>query len=214
MLASLLKNKEIVIRCLEMNKRYDAIPTDDEWRNIEDIANCLISIKTATEILSGVQYPTVNLALLFRAEIESSMCINENDSFIIIEFKETILRNLAKRFPIHETHVCGALLDPTLQNIKGVAEYLADKQQSPEEFLMYMIHKMIPFNIRNNEQVSKEADTHFNNKSCSLPGIKKLRLELAAKHKYFLLKIPFLLKLRNIYTYQNPSRILYNGGIK
>lgn len=52
-----------------MNKRYDAIPTDDEWRNIEDIANCLISIKTATEILSGVQYPTVNLALLFRSVI-------------------------------------------------------------------------------------------------------------------------------------------------
>jgi len=49
-----------------MNKRYDAIPTNNEWRNIEDIANCLTSIKTATEILSGVEYPTVNLALLFR----------------------------------------------------------------------------------------------------------------------------------------------------
>lgn len=49
-----------------MQKRYDAIPTDSEWKNIEDIANCLISIKTTTEILSGVEYPTVNLALLFR----------------------------------------------------------------------------------------------------------------------------------------------------
>jgi len=39
----------------------------DEWRNIENIANCLTSIKTATEILSGVEYPTVNLALLFRS---------------------------------------------------------------------------------------------------------------------------------------------------
>jgi len=43
-----------VIRCLEMNKRYDAIPTNNEWRNIEDITNCLTSIKTATEILSFI----------------------------------------------------------------------------------------------------------------------------------------------------------------
>lgn len=56
------------------------------------------------------------------------MRVNEDDSFIIKQFKETILQNLKKRFPIHETHVCGALLDLTLQNVKGVAEYLANKQ--------------------------------------------------------------------------------------
>lgn len=91
----------------------------------------------------------------FRAEIESNMCENEDDSFIIKQFKKTILyiyiQNLKKRFPIHEAHVCGALLDPTLQNVKGVAEYLADKQQSAEEFLVYMIHKMVPLNIRNKQ---------------------------------------------------------------
>lgn len=80
------------------------------------------------------------------------MRVNEDDSFIIKQFKETILQNLKKRFPIHETHVCGALLDPTLQNVKGVAEYLANKQQFPEEFLIYMIHKMVPLDIIN-EQV-------------------------------------------------------------
>lgn len=80
------------------------------------------------------------------------MYVNNNDSSIVKQLKETILQNMKKRFPIHETHVCGALLDPTLQNIRGVAEYLTDKQQSPEEFLMYMIHKMVPLNIRN-EQV-------------------------------------------------------------
>lgn len=49
-----------------MMRRYDAISTDNEWKEIEGIASCLISIKTATEILSGVEYPTTNLALLFR----------------------------------------------------------------------------------------------------------------------------------------------------
>jgi len=87
----------------------------------------------------------------FRAEIESSMCVNEDDSLIIKQFKKTVLQNLKKRFPIHETHVCGALLDPTLQNVKGVREYLAEKQQSPEEFLMYMIHKIVPLNIQNKQ---------------------------------------------------------------
>lgn len=57
---------EAVIRCLEMNKCYDAIPADNEWKEIQGVADCLISIKTATEILSGVEYPTTNLALLFR----------------------------------------------------------------------------------------------------------------------------------------------------
>lgn len=59
----------MVIRCLEMNRRYDAIPVDNEWKEIEDIANCLTSIKIATEILCGVEYPTTNLALLFRFAI-------------------------------------------------------------------------------------------------------------------------------------------------
>lgn len=79
------------------------------------------------------------------------MCVNEDDSTTLKQLKETILQNMKKRFPIHESYVCGALLDPTLQNVKGVTEYLADKQQSPEEFLMYMIDKMIPLNIRNEQ---------------------------------------------------------------
>lgn len=84
-------------------------------------------------------------------EIESSVCVNEDDSSIVKQLKETISQNIKKRFPIHETHVC-AFLDSTLQNIRGVVEYLTDKQQSPEEFLIYMIHKMVPLNT-NNEQV-------------------------------------------------------------
>lgn len=75
------------------------------------------------------------------------MYVNEDDSAIVKQLKETILQNIKKQFPIHETHVCGALLDPTLQNVRGVAEYLTDKQQSPEEFLKYMIYKMIPSTI-------------------------------------------------------------------
>lgn len=78
------------------------------------------------------------------------MCVSEDDSLIVQQLKRSILQNIKKRFPIHETHVCGALLDPTLQNVKGVTEYLAEKQQSPEEFLLCMI-KMIPLN--RNEQV-------------------------------------------------------------
>jgi len=64
----------------------------------------------------------------FRAEIESSMCVNEDDSLIIKQFKKTVLQNLKKRFPIHETHVCRALVDPIFQNVKDVREYLAEKQ--------------------------------------------------------------------------------------
>lgn len=56
----------MVIRCLEMNRRYDAIPTDNEWEEVKNVANCLTSIKIATEVLSGVEYSTANLALLFR----------------------------------------------------------------------------------------------------------------------------------------------------
>jgi len=49
-----------------MNRCYDTIPIDIEWKNIEEITNCLTNIKTAREILSGVEYPTVNFVLLFR----------------------------------------------------------------------------------------------------------------------------------------------------
>jgi hypothetical protein len=79
------------------------------------------------------------------------MCENEDDLFIIKQFKKNILQNLKKRFPILEVHVCGALLDPTLQNVKDVAEYLKDEQQSAEEFLVHMIHKMVHLNIRNEQ---------------------------------------------------------------
>lgn len=53
-------------RSLEIHRRYDEIPTDEEWNEIENIANCLTSIKMATKILCGVEYPTANFALLFR----------------------------------------------------------------------------------------------------------------------------------------------------
>lgn len=43
--------------------------------------------------------------------------------------------------------IYAALLDPTLQKVKGISEYLANKQQSPEEFFIYMIYKMVPLNI-------------------------------------------------------------------
>lgn len=43
--------------------------SDEEWKTIANVVEFLKIFKTATEVLSGSKYPTINLVLLFRAEI-------------------------------------------------------------------------------------------------------------------------------------------------
>jgi len=75
MLESLLKSRQLVERCLASLRQFDKIPSLDDWTTIEDVVNFLMAFKKATELLSGSEYPTSSITLLFRAELASTLQI-------------------------------------------------------------------------------------------------------------------------------------------
>jgi len=73
MMDSLLINQQIVERCLARLRLFDKMCSDEEWKTIANLVEFLKIFKTATEVLSGSKYPTINLVLLLRAEILATL---------------------------------------------------------------------------------------------------------------------------------------------
>jgi hypothetical protein len=70
MLNSLIQNQNIVERGLSRLRLFDKMFSTDEWIVVEGLSQFLNVFKQASAILSGTKYPTLSLALFFRAEIE------------------------------------------------------------------------------------------------------------------------------------------------
>ena len=126
MLESLLKSRQLVVRCLASLRLFDKIPSLDDWNNIEDLVNFLKAFKKATELLSVSEYPTSCIALLLRAELASTLEASATDSATITELKTNMRAGFGCRFPIHDLHVCAAILDPSQRHLAIVEEYLND----------------------------------------------------------------------------------------
>ena len=122
MLDSLIKNQDLVERCLTKLRLFDKICKDDEWEIILSLAQFLRSFQTATAILSEAKYPTLSLVLLFRADIEQTLCANDTDSSEIRTLKNCMLRALPRRLPIGELHVVSSLMDPSQRGLSSVRD--------------------------------------------------------------------------------------------
>jgi len=72
-----------------------------------------VAYETATELLSGSEYPTSCITLLFRAELASVLDALTTDSDVIAELKTNMKARFDHRFPINELLVCAAMLDPS-----------------------------------------------------------------------------------------------------
>ncbi|CAM4956370.1 unnamed protein product [Rotaria socialis] len=151
MLRSYIDNISGIEVLLQRLKYFDLILSATENQIIYDLVEFLGLLEAATTILSASKsYTTMDLYLLLRMEIESTLNITEMESPVIRELKILLLDNLNKRFPVVSLHICAFLLDPAQLKI-DITRYLAQNQTTKELTLLDMMKK---FRIHYDPQVS------------------------------------------------------------
>lgn len=169
--------ESVIINCLNVIELCDLIPKESERALLKEISEVLGSLRTASEILGGCKFASLNLALLFRAELISSLQASNIDSPILCKFKENMLHSVERRFPISELQLCSALFDPSLRGLQTIDEYLYQNNSSKDSFLKKMYETYI----------STELEDILCENPLSLPvdqpsNWKRLKLELLQKH--------------------------------
>ena len=176
MLQSVVKNRENIERCLAGLRLFTKLPSDDEWQLMKDICDFLL-------VLSGSDYTTSSVALLFRADCASALQCSDSDNDTLKKLKNNMREKFDYRFPITEIHVCAAMLDPSQRNLSVVQEYLLDQDISGVHFLNNMIQKFVC------EETAVNATDELNpvgndetEEPTSSQVWKKAQLDLISKH--------------------------------
>jgi len=110
MMDSLLINKQLIVeRCLTRLRLFDKMCSVEEWKTIANVVEFLKIFKTATQVLSSYEYPTISLVLLFRAEIEAALQDLPTDCAMVMLMKQRMRQTLSRRRPVIEFNIIGAL---------------------------------------------------------------------------------------------------------
>ena len=176
LIAELLKNRELIERCLTRMRKFDMIPSLETWSTMEELITFLRVFQKTTALLSGSEYTTSSTALLLRAEIVSALKPCSSDGTVLSELKRNMMNGLDHRFPISEIHVCAAILDPSQRHLEVVQDFLAEHDMTAVQFLTSMIEK---YGV---EDVDSAKSAEQNDNSCE-PVWKKAKYELLMKHQ-------------------------------
>ena len=102
--------------------------SDEEWKTIANVVEFLKIFKTATEVLSGSNYPTINFGLLFRAELLAALHDLSTDCAMVMSMKQRMRQALSHRLPVTEINIIAALLDPSQRNLTVVQDFLVTQE--------------------------------------------------------------------------------------
>lgn len=108
-------------------EKYDLILTKNELSLLAGLVDLLDVFNIFTNYIQGNTYPTMNTVLLFYTEIEERLTYISNHSLEkpISNGAKLLLRNLPKRIKILNEFVAATLLDPRLQHLDIIADWLA-----------------------------------------------------------------------------------------
>jgi len=138
-----VKNQELIERCLSRLRQFDKMLSDEDWKIIGNLVEFLKIFKSATEVLSGVTYPTISLILLFRVELAAALTESPNDCQVVKLMKQRMRQSLNYRLPITELHVVAATLDPSQRNLNAVQEYLLERGMTAVDLLSGAIEQYV-----------------------------------------------------------------------
>lgn len=96
----------------------------DELAVAQELIPLFEGLKKATDALSGQDYATSNLSLLYRSELVACLKTNPRDSPIVADFRKVLADRLPIRFPISALFVAAALLDPQMSKLTILGEVL------------------------------------------------------------------------------------------
>lgn len=80
-------------------------------------------------IAQGDQYPTINTFVLFYTEIVDRLrkVILYNDDDVITSAARILLDNMDKRLPLTDLSIGAAIIDPNMQRLPTIEDWLASK---------------------------------------------------------------------------------------
>lgn len=81
-----------------------------------------------TKSIQAQDYPTMNVMALFYSEILDSLQKMDlfTEDVVLIEAISILKQNLSKRFPVTDVMIASAMLDPRMNGLPLIKEYLSD----------------------------------------------------------------------------------------
>lgn len=127
----------IVKKCLQDNERYELILNANETMLLSHLVELLEVFHTITKFIQGDSYATHNLLPIFYTEAEAALTkiiernsidINYNAEMsgesTIRTAAEILLSNLANRLALTAESICAAIIDPAMQHLPIIDEWL------------------------------------------------------------------------------------------
>lgn len=203
MLESLGYQRVAVNRVLCKLKKPMSV-TLEEWDLIQHLIKFLAIFRSAVEMFSYDNKPTICNALLFRVELENALSYNNSEHYLIQMLKENMAENLDYRFPITEEILLAAILDPRLQNLEKLISELRKRGTTKSDYLKAALIKIAPnVNIETSHEKSSEVKSKNVKRSLIHQLIEKHAYDSPTKkedslsdkidekiHKYFLTTVP------------------------
>lgn len=163
---------------LERRQKYNLILSEDEKKLLKGFIQLLEPFELFTIGAQANKYPTINMELLYRIEIEQRLTEIEQRAFLENEYTLSdavrILKDkLDLRFPITDIAVAAAILDPAVQFLPHINQYLNRNQLTRAELLKRIC---VSLKISLDNCVSQPPEKRQRSESQSL------KAQLIAKH--------------------------------
>lgn len=72
MLKIAIEHKDVFIQLKQQEKKYNALPSDEEWKPAIEVCDMLKLFQYITKLFSGSKYPTANLFFPIKCESKLS----------------------------------------------------------------------------------------------------------------------------------------------
>lgn len=122
-------NSSIIKKALETMEHYDLIMNRKESELLDGIVDMLDIFNVFTTFVQGNEFPTINTFVLFYTEIVDRLrkIVIYNDNDVITRAAQILLDNVDKRLPLTELSIAAAILDPNMQRLPAIEEWLISK---------------------------------------------------------------------------------------
>lgn len=137
-------------KCLQDNERYELILGPDELTLLANLVGLLEVFHTITKFIQGDSYATYNLLPIFYSEAERSLKniienfntnIEDEDQNepTILTAAKILLSNLEKRLEITPESIVAAIVDPAMQHLPLIDEWLRKRGMKKFIFAFFML---------------------------------------------------------------------------
>lgn len=122
-------NASIIRKALEKMEKYDLIMNRNELALLDGVIEMLDVFNVFMTYMQGNEYTTINTFVLFHTEIIDRLqkIVGYDDDEVITKAAQILLDNMDKRLPLTVECIGAALIDPNLQRLSIIEDWLTKK---------------------------------------------------------------------------------------